>query len=125
MATWIEAHRSHSEQRLRWWLTEAGAVPLAELPAWLRREKAIAPSAESLALAGRLAQEGGYRIVVLVDPAYPRRICDALGEQAPPVLYCRGPLALFHLPASLRQCAELPRLPAHPRPGCGPALCHY
>jgi DNA protecting protein DprA len=99
MATWIEAHRSNSEQQLRWWLTEGGGVPVAELPAWLRRDKAITPSAQSLALAGRLAQEGGCRVVALVDPAYPQRIRDALGEQAPPVLYCRGPLALFDLPA--------------------------
>ncbi|MGC8742093.1 MAG: DNA-processing protein DprA [Candidatus Sumerlaeaceae bacterium] len=98
LATWIEAHMRLKDVTLRSWLCSCRDFSDEEFPAWLRNVMNIVASRRSWRLAEKLLANGGCWILSLRSRCYPQRLASALGELAPPLLYCRGNLELFRQP---------------------------
>lgn len=62
------------------------------------RIAALLDAATGFAVAREELESKGIRLLTLGDGAYPDRLCTALGEAAPPMLYGAGPLEWLETP---------------------------
>lgn len=98
LATFVEVHQLLNDRQLAHWFDEAKTETVCHVASWLRDSKGIKPSRRSLLLAQQLLQGGGCEVLWLHDRRYPAHLKQTLKDESPPLLYCRGDLALFEQP---------------------------